>query len=276
MTVERQDPAMRQAIQRAQQSFPFFWRELSWEYRRIIPGLEFAAIKLPFAVSAEAQATQGAPAVEHMWVGDVQFDGHMLSGSLLNDANFIPELQSGADVSAPLADLEDWMYTSTGVLCGGFTVQAIRAAMSPAERAEHDAAWGQPFPDPALCNITPYEVPAPKPPSGLSRLWKKAAAPGGLPFDEALKQVREKEHPMSENMRERYASDLEQQPDMVNAVLDDGWTLLQRDALAGNLAPVQVLRQLGADAHNQRTPQGDSALDLAQRMGWTRVVEALR
>ena len=91
-----------------------------------------------------------------------------------------------------------------------------------------------------------------------------------------MKLVREKEHPMSENMRERYASDLKEQHDMVSAALDDGWTLLQRDALAGNLAPVQVLRQLGADAHNQRTPQGDNALELAQRMGWTRVVEALR
>lgn len=276
MSHERHDPALQRAIERAQQSFPFFWRELSWENRRIIPGLDFAAIKLPFAVSPEVQAQQNAPAFEHMWVGDVEFDGHTLSGTLLNDANDISHLTRGTEVSAPLADLEDWMYSSSGVLCGGFTVQAIRANMSPKERAEHDEAWGQPFPDPELCNITPYELPAPKPPSGLSRLWKKAPAPTGLPFDEALRLAREKEHPMSENMRERYATDLQQQPDMVTAVLDDGWTLLQRDALAGNLAPVEVLRKLGADPHNVRTPKGDSALELAQRMGWERVVAALR
>ena len=276
MSGEQHDPAMQRAIERAQQSFPFFWRELSWEYRRIIPGLDFAAIKLPFKVSAEVQAKHNAPQVEHMWVGDVQFDGHTLSGELLNSANFIPHLQAGTEVSAPLADLEDWMYTSLGVLCGGFTVQAIRASMSERERAEHDKAWGQPFPDPALCNITSYDKPAPEQPTGLSRLWKKAPAPSGLPFDEAMRLAREKEHPMSENMRERYATDLKEQPGMVTQVFDDGWTLLQRDALAGNLAPVEVLYKLGADAHQLRTPQGDTALELAQRMGWTRVVAALR
>lgn len=276
MSSEQHDPSMQRAIQRAQQSFRFFWRELSWEYRRIIPGLDFAAIKLPFAVSAEAQARHNAPQVEHMWVGDVQFDGHTLCGSLLNSANYIPHLEAGSEVSAPLSDLEDWMYNSGGVLCGGFTVQAIRAGMSEQERKQHDEAWGQPFPDPGLCNITPYELPAPKQPTGLSRLWKKAAAPTGLPFEEALRLASEKEHPMSENMRESMVKDLQEHPDMVTAVLDDGWTLLQRDALAGNLAPVQVLRKLGADGQHVRTPQGDSALELAQRMGWPRVVEALR
>lgn len=43
------DPAMAEAVERARRSFRFFWRELSWERRRIIPALDMAAIKLPFA-----------------------------------------------------------------------------------------------------------------------------------------------------------------------------------------------------------------------------------
>jgi uncharacterized protein YegJ (DUF2314 family) len=270
------DSAMQQAIQRAQQSFRFFWRELSWEYRRTIPGLDFAAIKLPFAVNAEARQSSGVPAFEHMWVSDIQFDGRALCGKLVNNANLIPQLQEGTEISAPLSELEDWMYVCSGVLCGGFTVQAIRARMSAKERKAHDEAWGLPFPEPELCNITPFEQSTSKSPSGLRRLWGKPDAPAGLPFAIAMQLADEKEHPMGENMRERITQDLQAQPNMVHAVLNDGWTLLQRDALAGNLAPVQVLRAMGADPYETRTPLGDSALELAERMGWSRVVAALR
>ena len=265
-------PGMREAIRRARESFPFFWRELSWEYRRIIPGLDFFAIKLPFAV---LQPQPGQPEVEHMWVGDVFFDGLTLSGTLLNDAHAIPSLQKGTDVSAPLDQLEDWMYLSTGVLCGGFTVQALRANMAEDERQAHDKAWGLPFPAPQLCNITPYAVDVPQPPKGISRLWKKAAPPPGLCYAVALTQARTQEHPMSENMRESIARDLQQQPAMATQVLDDGWTLLQKDALGGNLVPVQALLAQGAD-RTARTPQGQTALELAEAMGWDRVAALLR
>jgi len=36
------DPAMQQAYEAAQQSFKYFWRELSWEQRRIVPGVDMA------------------------------------------------------------------------------------------------------------------------------------------------------------------------------------------------------------------------------------------
>ena len=269
------DPAMQQAIDRAQRSFPYFWRELSWENRRVIPGLDFAAIKLPFPVSEDIQRRADAPAFEHMWVTAVEFDGHELKGTLMNDAHFIPALRVDVEVSAPFDHLEDWMMVCQGVLCGGFTVQHIRASMFDAERKEHDEAWGQPFPDPQLCNITPYEVKAEAPAKGLSRLWRKATPPPGLPFDEAMRLAAASEHPMSENMHERITEDLQEQPEMARTVFDDGWTLLQRDALGGNVVPVAALLAAGAD-REARTPAGDTALDLAKRMGWPRVIAALQ
>ncbi|MEG1682153.1 MAG: ankyrin repeat domain-containing protein, partial [Stenotrophomonas sp.] len=69
---------------------------------------------------------------------------------------------------------------------------------------------------------------------------------------------------MSENMHERITEDLQEQPEMARTVFDDGWTLLQRDALGGNVVPVAALLAAGAD-REARTPAGDTALDLAKR-----------
>lgn len=44
----REDPAMNRAFQLAKQTFRFYWRELSWERRRMIPGLEMDLVKLGF------------------------------------------------------------------------------------------------------------------------------------------------------------------------------------------------------------------------------------
>ncbi|HPR63340.1 MAG TPA: DUF2314 domain-containing protein [Thermoanaerobaculia bacterium] len=42
------DPEMVKANQRARETFKYFWRELSWEKRRIVPGLDMALVKIAF------------------------------------------------------------------------------------------------------------------------------------------------------------------------------------------------------------------------------------
>ncbi len=42
------DPAILAASERARATFKYLWRELTWEYRRIIPALELAAVKAAF------------------------------------------------------------------------------------------------------------------------------------------------------------------------------------------------------------------------------------
>lgn len=79
-----QDPHMQQAYEAAQRSFKFFWRELSWERRRIVPGLDLAVIKVPFT---DGPRTDGRPAFEHMWVDNIDYDGNRLRGTLLNSPN---------------------------------------------------------------------------------------------------------------------------------------------------------------------------------------------
>ena len=55
-------PEMQQAYQAARASFRRFWRELSWERRRIVPGLEMAMVKLPFT---DGPRTDGNTEFEH-------------------------------------------------------------------------------------------------------------------------------------------------------------------------------------------------------------------
>lgn len=166
------------------------------------------------------------------------------------------------------------MYRGQGVLCGGFSVQAMRAQMSPAERRQHDNAWSLPFPEPDRCNITPYAAP-PSPPVGLlGHLLRKSPEIPGLDFEAAFQHACAHEHPMSENMRDSITQALKQHPESIDALDENGWSLLHHDALAGNLAPVEILLSLGANAQ-LCTPDGDTALALAQRMDWPRIVAVL-
>jgi uncharacterized protein YegJ (DUF2314 family) len=141
-----QDEAMQQASEDARQTFKFFWRELSWERRRIVPGLDMAMIKLPFT---DGPRTDGRPDYEVMWVGEVDFDGETLSGQLCNSPNWLASVREGDGVQVPFAQLADWMMVADGHAYGGFTVNQMRAQMNRAERQQHDAAWGLKFGDPA-------------------------------------------------------------------------------------------------------------------------------
>lgn len=60
---QSEDQEMDQAVVRAVASFKYLWRELTWEYRRIVPALELSAIKAAFKDSED-----GLDAVEHMWL----------------------------------------------------------------------------------------------------------------------------------------------------------------------------------------------------------------
>src|ERR1051326_4119798 len=113
------DPGMQAACAAARASFKFFWRELSWERRRIVPALDMAMIKLPFT---DGPRTDGNPDFEHMWVRDVDFDGECLSGSLINSPNWLTSVKQEDAVRMPLSHLQDWMMVVDAKAYGAFTV----------------------------------------------------------------------------------------------------------------------------------------------------------
>src|SRR4051812_11742046 len=97
------DPEMQHASQEARATFAYFWRELAWERRRIVPALDFACVKALFSDGERgARAPSGKPRVEEMWVSEIDFDGRDVSGELLNQPNWLKSIRQGAAVRLQL------------------------------------------------------------------------------------------------------------------------------------------------------------------------------
>jgi uncharacterized protein YegJ (DUF2314 family) len=201
------DRAMGHAYAQARATFRFLWRELTWEYRRIIPALEVAAVKIPFS-------DPGDDNVEVMWIEQVMFDGRRVQGALLNEPNTLTSVKQGDAVDVPLEQIADWMYVLDGRVHGAWTVQLIRARMSASERAEHDAAWGFEFPDPETVSLSPWG---------------------------------EEEHPMSLNAAPELLKMPDAELARHLGPGADGWTMMHSLALGGSAACVEALLKRGAD-----------------------------
>ena len=80
------------------------------------------------------------------------------------------------------------------------------------------------------------------------------------------------EHPMSVNMAESLKEQLKKDSSFVNSVDDRGWTVLHEQALAGSAPIVRLLLDAGA----AKTDKGRTALQLAQALGWNKVVAMLQ
>lgn len=253
------DPEMQQACENARASFRYFWRELSWERRRIIPGLDLACVKAPFSDGEQPAADGDGPQVEQMWLSEINFDGRHVTGALLNSPNWLTSVKEGDSARLSLSEITDWMYAISGEVFGAWTVNLMRSRMGTRERKEHDEAWGLNFGDPQNVRV----VPEPKKGGGLLKNWfgKK-------------EQADTDEHPMSVNMAPSFRQQLQEDPSMASVRMDGGWTFLHQEALAGNLLTVQVLLAAGADP-NAVTDHGMTPLRLARSLGWEKVVALL-
>ena len=102
---------MKAAYIQAQQNFKYFWRELYWEYRRIVPGHDFAMVKIPFE---QIVAGQTEPLIEHMWINNINFDGEIITGELVNDPNQLTNVTKGDSVSKKVNEIDDWDDFNSG------------------------------------------------------------------------------------------------------------------------------------------------------------------
>ncbi|MGJ1269643.1 DUF2314 domain-containing protein [Sphingobacterium spiritivorum] len=250
-------PKMMDAFKNAQQTFKYFWREWSWENRRIIPALTVACVKVAFS---QRQADQEDPLVEHMWINEVDFDGINIRGVLVNSPNALTNIANGDFVEIPLEQISDWLFAipeskPKGIsrlfsgnplprAYGGFTIQAMRSDMSAQERKEHDKAWGLEFGD---YNETLIVSQQKEYPENLA------------------------EHPMSKNMREKLIEFIKDNPDELTHADEEGYTLLHRETIAGNKTSVEVLLAAGMDK-DAKTNQGYTALDFAAKLDWQHII----
>lgn len=258
---EGNDPELQQASQTSRETFRHFWRELSWERRRVIPGLEMAMVKLPFT---DGPRTDGNPEYEHMWIDDVTFDGDTIGGILLNAPGWLESVAEGNLVSAPFSHLTDWIMVAEARSYGAFTVNLLRSRMDSAQRKEHDDLWGLDFGDPSDIQVEISQAPKPGKLAGVFGVRARSVIPGEIFHD----------HPMCVHMASKIEERLRAEPDLATSVDDNGWTFLHHDALAGNLALVRLMLAYGADP-SARTPNGYTAADLARKIGWSEVAAAI-
>lgn len=81
------------------------------------PGHEDHAVKTAF---------REGTVVEHMWVGDLRWDGTRFHGRIANEPVDVSNVSAGQTVVVERADVEDWMYyDAAGDIVGGYTVQVL-------------------------------------------------------------------------------------------------------------------------------------------------------
>lgn len=260
---------MEEANRRARQTFRYFWRELSWEQRRIIPGLDLACVKVGFSDPPEIfeREDDGSPSVEQMWVSDVEFDGQRVSGTLINQPNWLKSIKQGDSVSVQPKEVNDWMYAISGRVYGGYTVNLLRSRMGRVERAQHDKAWGLDFGNPDQIHVVPATYLSKKP-----SLLGRVLGGGNQPPD--LAEVEATEHPMAVHMGPSLEKTLQEKPEFLHEADDDGFTLLHSLALAGTNIGAEIMLRHGADP-NAVTQNRMTPLRLAKSLGWKKVVQTL-
>jgi uncharacterized protein YegJ (DUF2314 family) len=93
------------------------------------PGKTDFQVKKPFI-----QGTH----VEHIWLSDVQWDGHRFQGRVDNRPHDIQGLKVGQLVSVNPNEISDWMYVDNGNLVGGYTIRVHYNELSPEQKQEFD------------------------------------------------------------------------------------------------------------------------------------------
>lgn len=234
---------MLEAYEKAQNTFKYFWREVSWEYRRIIPVIDVSCVKVAFSESFEGRDEL---VVEHMWITDIEFDGDVIKGILVNTPNDLKNISNGDIVNIGLNQVSDWLFSIAGETYGGFTIHAMKTEMNDEEKVEYYEAWGLDLDDCSTIKIV---------------------------HEQEEKPENIIEHPMSINMKESLIDFLTQNP---NELLSDhaGYNFLHRETIAGNLTLVKVLLNLGVDK-NIRTKHGKTALDFAKQLNWEHIIPIL-
>jgi uncharacterized protein len=248
---DNSDHEMRRAYEQARSTFRYFWRELAWERRRIVPALDLACIKAPFSDGPSQHRTEVSPKEEQMWLNEIDFDGQFISGILLNEPNWLKSVKVGDSARFTPDQITDWMYVIDREVYGAFTVNLIRSRMSAKGREEYDRAWGLSFGDPATVRLVRV---------------------GGGWFENL--DAADGEHPMSLAMVPSLQKGIAGDPSLIHSADERGWTLLHQQALAGSAATVEVLLDAGADV-NAVTENRMTPLQLACSLGWVNVASLL-
>jgi len=239
-----QNQKMKAAYLKAQETFNYFWREIYWEAKRVVPAHDLALVKIPFLQKVEGREQ---PLVEHMWISEIAFDGEHITGVLMNSPNLLTNVAEGDTVNRKVSEISDWMLAIDRKTYGGYTIQVLRSDMTEEARKQHDEAWGLDFGD--FNNIL-------------------------VAYQQEEHEENLIEHPMSKVMEQPARDYFEANLDVVKAADENGVTRLHTETIAGNKIAVEILLELGADK-NTKSNTGKTALDYATALNWEHIIPVL-
>lgn len=84
-----------------------------------------------FSVKARYATRSGE---EHIWIGDISYDGTSFAGRVENVPRDIEKLKYGDTVRIAPSQISDWLYVEDGRLVGAFTMRVIYRRMPPAQQ----------------------------------------------------------------------------------------------------------------------------------------------
>lgn len=129
-----EDPGMQKAIELAQQNYPKFASAVKKDAQRIVPAAEASLMK--YAFPAQKRGVE----VEHMFLGDIYFDGENIVGTLASQPMYTRKVKEGDEVIVDPERVTDWVIVIDGKCHGGYTFKFMWKNFSKEERrmyAEH-------------------------------------------------------------------------------------------------------------------------------------------
>jgi uncharacterized protein YegJ (DUF2314 family) len=128
------DTRMNAAIAQARSLLPLFFEE-------------FRSSDAPGAFTIKVGLITSDGGREHIWIGDLHYDGQQLVGTLINEPYDLPGMHLGSRVEIDSDDISDWTIATADGVYGGYTTRVMIEDMPPTE-AERYRVGLQITPDP--------------------------------------------------------------------------------------------------------------------------------
>ncbi len=93
-----------------------------------------------FTVKAGLRTSDGGR--EHIWIGDLRYEGDQLVGNLINEPYYLPGMRMGSRVEINPEDISDWTIPTPEGVYGGFTTRVMLEDMPAAEAARYREQLG--------------------------------------------------------------------------------------------------------------------------------------
>lgn len=126
--IDKDDEEINDAIRKAKASFKQFEKAFSLDSKN--------EQYYGFTIKEAFPTPDGSK--EHMWIGEISFDGTNYTGVLANEPIHVTEVKYGDTITINTKNISDWMYfdRQLNLAHGGYTMRVYINKMSEIERTK--------------------------------------------------------------------------------------------------------------------------------------------